>query len=45
MTAYPQESALIHLKENWNDVSSSVGFVGYGKIHDYYNGVLSKNFH
>ena len=43
MTAYSQESALIHLKENWNDFSSSIGFLGYGKIHDYYNGVLSKN--
>ena len=43
MTAYSQESALIHLKEHWKDVSSSVGFLGYGKIYDYYNGVLSKN--
>lgn len=43
MTVYSQESALIHLKEHWNDVGSSVGFLGSEKIYNYYNGVLSRN--
>ena len=42
MLEYTQESALIHLKENWDDVGCSVGFLGLGKIYDYYDRILSK---
>ena len=41
MAEYSKESALSHLKENWNNVSSPVGFLGVNKIYNFYNHMLS----
>jgi hypothetical protein len=41
MVEYTKESALSHLKENWNNVGSPVGFLGVNKIYDFYDHVIS----
>ena len=39
--AFTKKSASEHLKENWNDVKSMIGFLGVGKLYDFYNKVLT----
>lgn len=42
MSGFSQESAISHLKENWNNVGNPVGFLGINKIYEFYNRVLPK---
>ena len=39
--AFTEKSALEHLKENWNNVNSMIGFLGVSKLYDFYNRVLT----
>lgn len=42
MSEFSRESAASHLKENWDNVGSPVGFLGVNKIYEFYNRVLPK---
>ena len=42
MSDFSRESAVLHLKENWDDVGNPIGFLGVNKIYDFYNRVLPK---
>ena len=39
--AFTEKSASEHLKENWNNVNSMIGFLGVSKLYDFYNRVLT----
>ena len=41
MVEYSKDSAMLHLKENWDNVDSPIGFLGVNKIYEFYNHVLS----
>ena len=43
MGDYSKESALSHLKKNWNNVRNPVGFLGVNKIYNLYNRVLPRS--
>ena len=40
---FTEKSALEHLNENWNNVNSTIGFLGVRKLYDFYNKVLTFN--
>ena len=42
MAEFTSESAILHLKEHWNDVASPIAFSGIGKLVDFYDGLLSR---
>ena len=42
MSDFSRETAISHLKENWNNVGNPVGFLGVNKIYDFYDRVLPK---
>ena len=37
MIEYSKDSAMLHLKENWDNVDSPIGFLGVNKIYEFYN--------
>ena len=43
MGEFTSESAILHLKEQWDDVASPIAFSGIGKLVDFYEGLLSRN--
>ena len=43
MNDFSKETAISHLKENWNNVGNRVGCLGRNKIYDFYDRVLPKH--
>ena len=39
---WTKKTASKHLRDNWSNVKSQVGFLGINKLWGYYKGVLSK---
>ena len=42
MAEFTSESAILHLKEHWDDVASPIAVSGIGKLVDFYDGLLSR---
>ena len=42
MVGFTKEAAILHLKENWDNVNSSIAFSGISKLHQFYGKVISK---
>ena len=43
MSEFTSESAILHLKEHWNDITNPIAFSGVTKLYDFYEGKLSKS--
>ena len=43
MSDFTTESAILHLKKYWNDITSPIAFSGVQKIYDFYKRKLSKS--
>ena len=43
MSDFTTESAILHLKKYWNDITNPIAFSGIQKLYDFYKGKLSKS--
>ena len=43
MSNFTPESAILHLKEYWNDITNPIAFSGILKLYDFYEGKLSRS--